>query len=113
MSARPWEYSAGTQRCPASGIGLAIVSMVNPVTRSLVRIEPPFEPTDCQDADSFETAFWAWCERQWEIKTPCGCLHAFHSERLHGGDPATANPADFYLYRKATHEPDARGPVHR
>jgi hypothetical protein len=74
-----------------------VTMMRNPITLSTVRIDPPFTPSDTDDADRFQCAFNRWCEQQWEIKKPCDCTQGPpFTHGPHGGDPATANPADFY-----------------
>lgn len=44
-----------------------VTSMQNPITRSDVRIEPPFICSDPDRYALFEQHFWKWCEALWEI----------------------------------------------
>lgn len=44
-----------------------ISQMQNPITRSMVKIEPPLICTDPERFKLFEKRFWRWCEALWEI----------------------------------------------
>ncbi len=72
-----------------------ITSMSNPITRSTMRIDPPFEYAKKSEYTNFELLFNDYCIRAWD--------------RDYRTDPKTADPADILAGR--TH-PDLPTALH-
>lgn len=51
----------------ASWAGRTVAEAQNPVTRSMVRLYPPFTPESDADFDRFYEWFTKWCQAMWAL----------------------------------------------
>ena len=59
-------HRPGCLGCDISNPGI-VSEMQNPVTRSMVRLHPPFEVTSEAAFDDFARRFDAWCQAAWDL----------------------------------------------